>query len=167
MKTGIVKAAIPKWLRAIALLVGLAACADDGLPYDPESPEGKAYIYRHSVMELIDAKSSLLVGMARQEIALDESVFAQAAADLAALSAMTSDGFENHTLVEGSRTSPAVSENWDDFQQKLNDLVQATAELADAAQRGGFAAAQGLVQPTMQNCGGCHRPYRLSAGESP
>jgi cytochrome c556 len=157
---------IAKRLGAITLLAALAACGADGRSYDPDSPEGEAYVYRHSVMELIDAKARLLVGMVRQEIPLDEGLFAKAAADLAALSAMTGYGFENRTLVEGSRTSPAVWENWDDFQRRLSDFVQATAELADAVEKGGFGAAQGLVQPTMQNCGGCHRPYRLSIEEA-
>jgi cytochrome c556 len=153
------------WPGVSILLTALTACGGGGPSYDPDSPEGKAYVYRDSVMEVADAKARLLVGMVREEIELDEAVFAKATADLAALSTMMIYGFENKTLVEESRTDPAVWENWDDFKDKVDSLVQATAELADTAEKGGFAAAQGLVQPTVQNCGGCHRSYRLSAAE--
>ena len=81
------------------------------------------------------------------------------------LAAMMSDGFRDETLVEESRTSPEVWKSFADFEQKLGYFVQATQELAEAAKTGGFAAAEPLVQPTMQHCGGCHRSYRLPKRE--
>ena len=147
------------------LLAAPAACDSGGPTYDPDAPEGKAYIYRQSVMELIDAKSRVVVGMAREEIRLDETAFVEAARDLASLSTMLIDGFENQTVIDESRTDPAVWDNWDDFQQKVDSFVETTAELAQVAERDGFAAAQGIVQRTSQACGNCHRPYRRSRPE--
>jgi cytochrome c556 len=165
MKT---RATILKSLGASALLAALTACGGgaSGPSFDPESPEGSAYLYRESVMELARQKSALLLGMAREEMPLDEAAFVKAAADLAALSDMMIEGFATEALVEESRTDPAVWENRDDFESKIDALVAATAELAETAQSGGFAAAQGMVQPaTSQNCGSCHRAYRLPEPE--
>lgn len=153
------------WLGVGALLAALSACGRAGPPYDPDSPEGKAYVYRHAVMELADAKARLLAGMAREELTLDEPAFVKAAVDLAALSTMMIDGFENRTLVDESRTDPSVWENWDDFRAKLDGLIKASAQLEEAATSQGFAAARELVQPTLQHCGSCHRPYRLPEAE--
>lgn len=162
-----IRATILKLMGASALLAALSACGGaSGPSYDPESPEGSAQRYRDSVMELARQKSTVLLGMAREEMALDEAVFVEAAEDLAALSSMMADGFENETLVAESRTDPAVWENRADFDEKLDALVTATAELAEAARTGGFAAAQGMVQSaTSQNCGSCHRAYRLPEPE--
>lgn len=161
-----IRAKILNTLGAGTMLAALAACGGGGGPsYDPDSPEGSAYIYRHAVMELASAKATILLEMAREERELDEAAFVEAAGDLAALAGMMIDGFENETLVAESRTDPSVWENWDDFESKMNDLVTAAAGLAEAAETGGFAAAQGLVSETTQNCGACHRPYRMAEAE--
>ena len=144
----------------------LSACGGAGGPsYDPESPEGEAQMYRDSVMELARQKAGLLIAMANEEVELDEAVFVQSAADLAALAAMMPAGFQNQTLVAGSRSDPAIWDNWDDFQSKFEALIDATAGLADAAANGGFSAAQGMVRQTTSNCGNCHNPYRLPENE--
>ena len=157
------KSRILTGLAAGIAALGLTACGGGGggPAYDPESPEGMAQMYRDSVMELARQKSGLLIAMANEEVALDEAAFVKAAGDLAAIAAMMPEGFENQTLVAGSRTDPAIWDNWDDFESKLVALADATAALAEAAANGGFAAAQGMVRETTGNCGNCHRPYRL------
>lgn len=142
---------------AFGLLL-LAACG--GAMVEDDSAEYQAYQYRESLMTLAANRMALIGGMAREEVPLDEAAFVEATTQLAALATMTLDGFENQTLVAASRTLPDVWENWDDFQQKNADFVEATQGLADAAADGGFAAAQGLVQGTAGTCGGCHRMYR-------
>ena len=154
-------------VSAAIALITLTACGGGaaGPSYDPESPEGEAQMYRNSVMELARQKSGMLIAMANEEIEVDEAAFVQAAADLAALAAMMPAGFENQTLVDESRTDPAVFDNWDDFESKFEALIDATADLAATAENGGFAAAQGMVRTATGNCGNCHRPYRLAEAE--
>ncbi len=107
-----IRAKILNTLGAGTMLAALAACGGGGGPsYDPDSPEGSAYIYRHAVMELASAKATILLEMAREERELDEAAFVEAAGDLAALAGMMIDGFENETLVAESRTDPSVWEN--------------------------------------------------------
>lgn len=150
---------------AFALLAACGGGGSSGPSFDPESPEGAAYIYRQAVMDLANVKGRLMLSMAREEVEIDEAAFIEAAQDFAALSAMMIDGFENQTLVAESRTDPAVWENWSDFEAKMGALEQASAELAETAASGGFDAARGLVQSTMRSCGDCHNPYRVSDAE--
>lgn len=149
-----------KILGTVSGLALLAACGGGGPQFDAESPEGQAYLFRDSLMTLVADKMATLGGMAREEIPLDEEQFVKDASDLAALAGMTLEGFETEGLVAPSRSLPEIWSNWDDFQQKAMDFQEAAEALADAAQSGGFAAAQGMVQGTAGTCGGCHRTYR-------
>ena len=142
----------------------LSACGGGGGPAaDADSPEGEAFAYRQAVMRLAANKLGTIGGMAREEIALDEAQFVKATVDLGALSAMIIDGFQTEGAATGSMTLPAAWEDFGDLEEKATNLVDATQGLARAAQTGGFAAAQGLVQGTAGNCGGCHRVYRERA----
>jgi len=147
-------------------LVGLVACGGAGGPsYDPDSPEGEAYEYRHSLMHVAGVKMEFINNMARELIDVDEAVFQQATAELAVLTAMMPETFENQTLVAESRTEPAVWENRSDFDTRMNNAIEATASLAEATATGGFAAGQALVTAsigTSSNCSGCHNTYRMS-----
>jgi cytochrome c556 len=148
---------------AIFGFVTLAACGGGG-GSDPETPEYQAYEFRDSVMHAASTKMALINGMAREQIPLDEAAFVKATADLKALSGMMLEGFENPTLVPESMAEPAIWENWDDFEARMNNLITATDALAAAAANGGFQAARGLVTAsaggTSSNCGGCHTTYR-------
>jgi len=154
--------------RATAVLVlgsaALTACGGGGGPsYDPDSPEGQAFEFRHAVMHAAGVKMQLINNMAREQVPIDEAVFAKAAADLAVLAAMMPEGFENETLVAESNTEPAAFTNRADFDARMDAAIEATAALADAVETGGFAAGQALVVAsagTSSNCGGCHNTYR-------
>ncbi len=154
----------------IALVVAftaLAACAGGGGPsYDPDSPEGQAYEYRDAVMLLAGVRMEFINNMAREQIDLDEAAFVRAATELAALTSMMPEGFETDVLVAESLSEPSIWENIDDFNARMNNAIEATAALAEAAQTGGFAAAQRLVvssPTTSSNCSSCHNAYRRSA----
>ena len=153
---------ISKFLGAGIGFALLTACGGGmgGPQFDPESPGGEAYLYRESIMTLVADKMGLIGGMAREEIPLDEAKFVKATHDLAALSGMLMEGFENDTIVPGSRSMPDIWSNMDDFKAKAMDFETAAKGLAAAADSGGFASAQGLVQGTAGTCGGCHRSYR-------
>ena len=152
---------------ALVLSFGtLIACSGGGGPsYDPDSPEGQAFEYRDAVMHLAGVKQEFINNMAREQLPLDEEAFTQAAIELAMLTAMMPETFENQTLVEESLTDASVWENWDDFESRMNGAIEATAALAEAVQKGGFAEAQPLVVAsygTFSNCSGCHNSYRRS-----
>lgn len=145
--------------------LALSACGGGGggAPADADTPEGQAFQYRQAIMRALANKMATLGEMAREEIPLDEAVFEKSVHDLVALSGMVLEGFELEGIPTGSRALPETWSNWEDFQQKSNDLEEAAQGLADAYDRGGFEAAQGLVQSTAGTCGGCHRGYRQRA----
>lgn len=146
----------------VASLALVAACGGSGAPELEESPEAEAYLYRNGVMEVAAYKARLIVGMAREEIPLDEARFVQATQDLAAVSGMVLEGFMPEGLVGPSRAEPAIWENWEDFEQKAQAFNEAAEMLAQTAEQGGFEAARGLAQDTVGTCSDCHSPYRAS-----
>jgi cytochrome c556 len=144
-------------------LGGLVACGGGGPSYDEDSPEGQAYEYRHALMHVAGVKMEFINNMAREIIPVDEAAFRQATAELAMLTAMMPETFENQTLVAESRTEPSVWENRADFDTRMTNAVEATARLAETTATGGFAAGQALVTAsigTSSNCSGCHNTYR-------
>jgi cytochrome c556 len=152
-------------MGAVLSLSVLSACGSQqgGAAADADTPEGAAFQYRQAVMRIVANKMTTIGGMAREEIPLDETAFKKATADLAVMAGMITEGFMPAGAPSGSKSLPEVWTNWSDFQQKATDLSNAAAGLAAAAQTGGFAAAQGLVQGTAGTCGGCHRTYRMRA----
>ena|SRR5690606_14620633 len=143
-----------------ALGLTVAGCQGGGDAEVDDSPEAQAFRYRQAVMRVIAQKMVPLGGMSRGDIEVDEELFTKSATDLATMSGMTTEGFMPQGTPAGSRSLPAVWENWEDFEQKAAEFQQAAQALAEAAESGGFQSAQSLVQPVAQTCGGCHRTYR-------
>ena len=143
-----------------ALGLTVAGCQGGGDAEMDDSPEAQAFRYRQAVMRVIAQKMMPLGGMARGDVEVDEELFEKSATDLATVAGMTTEGFMPQGIPAGSRSVPAIWDNWSDFEAKAQDFQQAAQALADAATSGGFAAAQSLVQPVAQTCGGCHRTYR-------
>lgn len=148
------------WGAALSFLF-LAACGGSGGDAaDADTPEGQAFQFRQAVMRVMTAKLTTIRDMEREEIPLDEAVFAKATADLAVMTGMLTEGFDTEGIATGSRALPDIWSNWDDFTQKANDAVSGAASLAAATAQGGFATGQGLVDGAAQACGACHRVYR-------
>jgi cytochrome c556 len=153
-------------IGALLTLALLSACGQGpagggAAAVDPESPEGRAFLYRQAVMRVAANKSATIGAMARGEIPVDEAVFAKAVNDLLAVSGMMTEGFMPQGAPGDSRALPEIWTNWADFEQKAADHVTAVQGLADATGTGGFAAGSPLVQGMAGNCGGCHRTYRM------
>jgi cytochrome c556 len=145
----------------------LAACgngaegpAAGGPAVDEESPEYQAYAYRHGLMTVIGSRLGILRGMATGDVPVDNERFVKAAADMAVLATLVREGFPEGSDVPGSRALPEIWTDPADFDNKIQDFEAAAAALADTAEAGGFAAAQGSVDGLAQSCGACHRPYR-------
>jgi cytochrome c556 len=126
-----------------------------------DSPEATAFRYRQAVMRAIAYKTGQLRGMAQGEIPANDEAFKKHSRDLAVLGSMIPEGFiPNSGDVEGTAALPEVWTNMADFEMKAEQFTAGAQALADAAERGGMAAAQGMVQGVGQSCGDCHRPYR-------
>lgn len=150
-------------IASIGAMIALgvtAGCGGGGSAEVDDSPEAQAFRFRDAVMTIVAQKMVPLGGMARGEIPVDEELFTKTASDIATMAGMTTEGFMPQGIPAGSRSMPEIWDNWSDFEQKAQDFQQAAQAVADAAESGGFQAAQGLVQPLAQTCGGCHRSYR-------
>lgn len=144
------------------LLVACGGQGGGGAEAVDDSPEGRAFQYRQSVMRGIAYKVAAARAMAQGEAPVDEAAFVKHARDVAALAGMITEGFIPNSAVAGSAALPEVWTNMADFQQKAADLQNAAQSLADAAAANGFEASKGMVQAVGQSCGACHRPYRRS-----
>lgn len=146
----------------------LVACGGGGPSYDEDSPEGQAYELRHAVMHVAGVRMEFINNMAREQIPVDEAAFVKAVGELAALTGMMREGFEEELTVAESRAEPTIWENKADFDQRMDAAIAATARLAEAAETSGFEAARALVvtnPTTSSNCSGCHNTYRASEEE--
>ena len=149
-------------IAATSALLLLGACGGGGMAED-DSPEGRAFGYRHAVMELVAAKSATVRGIASGDIPDNQALFTKAAGDLAVLAGMITEGFEQEGIAAGSRALPDIWSNKADFEQKAADLVNATQAVASAATSGNYQGAKELAGGVGMACGGCHRPYRAPA----
>ncbi len=145
-------------MAASTVLVLLAGCG--GEPPLEDTPEGRAYLERQSVMDEIAEQVQVLGGMARGDIPDDEAAFTQAAIALVPLTQRMTDGFEVEGIVSASRATPEIWENMEDFQEKAQATVDAAIAVANAAQSGDFEGAKELAGNIGGTCGACHRPYR-------
>jgi cytochrome c556 len=139
------------------------AAAAAGSAADEDSPEFAAIQYRQGLMHVLAFKAGPVRNMADGTTPVDEALFAESAADLAAAAGMITEGFVANSStddVPGSGGLPDIWSNWDDFMVKAAALEDAANEVARLAAQGGFAAAQDAANELGANCGGCHRPYR-------
>jgi len=139
--------------------VFVAGCGGGQTEAD-DSPEGRAFRFRHAVMTVVGDKTLTIGAMARGELPADDAAFTKAATDLAVMAGMALEGFMPQGIPSGSRALPAIWESWSDFERRAQDFQQAAQAVADAAQSGGLEAARDLVRPLQQTCGGCHSTYR-------
>ena len=149
-------------LLGASLVSLLAACGagGGGGAEIPDTPEGAAFEYRHSVMEAIAYKVGRLRAMAMGEIPANDAAFAKDANDVATLAGMVTEGFIPNSVVGPSIALPEIWTNKSDFDAKAMELENAAKALATAASQQGFEAAKGMVQAVGGSCGNCHRPYR-------
>jgi cytochrome c556 len=153
-------------LLGASLTCGLAACGGGGGGAEiPDTPEGAAFEYRHSVMEALAYKVGRVRAMAMGEIPANDAAFAKDTADVAALAGMLGEGFIPNSIVGSSIAKPEIWTNKADFDAKAMEFQQNAEALAMAASAQGFEAAKGMVQAVGGGCGACHRPYRASRAE--
>jgi cytochrome c556 len=146
----------------VSLVCGLAGCGGggSGAAEIPDTPEGAAFEYRHSVMEALAFKVGRLRAMAMGETPANDAAFAKDANDVVALAGMLPEGFIPNSIVGPSIALPEIWMNKSDFDAKAMAFQNNAQALATAATQQGFEAAKGMVQAVGGGCGDCHRPYR-------
>jgi cytochrome c556 len=68
--------------------------------------------------------------------------------------------FKEGSITGSSKATPAIWENWADFEARIKAGSDAAAAMLAAAQSGDTAAYGAAIQAIGGTCGGCHMAYR-------
>jgi cytochrome c556 len=99
--------------------------------------------------------------MAQDKIPYDAAEFQKRAERVAFLTPMLAETYTPDTRsVEGSKLKPEMWANRADFDQKLKDLVDRSATLAQVSQAGDAAKSKAAFFDTANACKACHDKYR-------
>ncbi|MDV6317095.1 cytochrome c [Idiomarina sp. HP20-50] len=122
----------------------------------------KAVEYRQKALSVMKENFAAMAGMVKGEVEYNADFFQRRANDFEKMSGIPWAGF----AVEGampSDNSDALSEiwdNWEDFQQRANDLQEYAAKLAEVSQEGSLDAIKPVFMNTAETCKGCHDNYK-------
>ena len=143
---------------AIAVTVaGTSALADGHLE--------KAISARNAQMTLYSWNLGMLGGMAKGTVEYDAAKASAAAANLAALAAMNSQGMwpkgSDSAAMQGkTRALPEIWSTYPAISEKGAALKEAAAKLAQVAGNG-LDALKGGVGDVGKACGDCHKQFRM------
>jgi len=141
---------------ALALLVA-GTCADAVAQHKPEA----VIHYRQSVMTLIGWNFAPMSAMVKGKLAWDAKEFALHAERVALLAPQAQEGFAKGSD-KGAETD-AKADIWanpEDFQSKLNDLIQESKALSDTARDGDEGKTKEQFKKLAGACKACHDKYK-------
>lgn len=121
----------------------------------------KVIHYRQSVMAMIGWNFSPLSAMCKGKAQFDAKEFSRRADRLEFLGQQALEGFAKGSD-KGAETDakPEIWTDFDNFQTKLNDYVDASKKLAEVAKAGDEAAMKEQFKKTADACKACHDKYR-------
>lgn len=142
---------------AASAMLTCAVCTAHGVQPKPED----VIHYRQSAMTLIGWNFGPLSAMVKGKLAWDAKEFALHAERVAALAPMVHEGFTKGSD-KGAETDakPEIWANPEDFQSKLNDLVNESKTLSDVAKGGDEAKMKDQFKKLGGACKGCHDKYK-------
>ena len=143
-----------KTVLLVTLLLG-AACVNA----DSMKPEDSVE-YRQSAFRLMGFQLNVLNPMHRSQ-AYSEDEFAYRSDMLSRLATLALEGFTEESKSIDSRTSVRVWDNREDFDQRMQDFIEVTANMAEASKAGNDRETRDLFRQTLQSCRSCHDQYRL------
>lgn len=117
--------------------------------------------YRRSAMTMIGWNFTPLSAMVKGKIAFDAKEFAKHAERIAGLAPQVLEGFAKGSD-KGAETDalPDIWIHFDDFQSKLNDLVDQSKALSDVARTGDEAKMKDQFKKLGGACKACHDKYK-------
>lgn len=144
-------------LAVAATLAGASAFADGHLE--------KAVEARNAQMKLYSWNLGMLGGMAKGTVEYDAAKASAAASNLAALTAMSSQGMwpqgSDSSAMQGkTRALPEIWSTYPEISEKGKAMKEAAAKLAEVAGNG-LEALKGGVGGVGKACGDCHKQFRM------
>ena len=113
--------------------------------------------YRQNLMKSLQYHAGGLGSILRKKVEFKDN-FAYHADSIEAISRAAQNAFK--PKVVGGTASPDIWENWDDFDQKFDDLANSAAEVAKIAREKGVDQAAKQVG-SLFVCKSCHDLYRI------
>lgn len=146
----------------IALAAGLAATLGGTAIAQVQSERAdKLLKYRKAVYQVISWNIAPLAAMAQDKQPFDAATFAERATRVAELTPMLAESYAPESRnATGSKLKPEMWSNRDDFDAKLNTLVERSATLAKTATGGDPAASKAAFFEMAGACKACHDKYR-------
>ena len=143
--------------RALPALALVAIAATAAAQMKPDV----VIAYRRSAMTMIGWNFGPLSAMVKGKIAFDAKEFARHADRIAFLAPQVLEGFAKGSE-KGAETDakPGIWTHFDDFQSKLNDLIEQSKALSDVAQSGDEAKMKDQFKKLGGACKACHDKYK-------
>jgi len=144
--------------RSAALAVSLTTLAATAIA---QHKPDEVIEYRQSVMTMIGWNFSPLGAMAKGKIPFDAKQFAQHAERIALLAPQALEGFAKGS--DKGHETDAKADIWthfEDFQSKLNDLVNESKALSEVAKGGDEAKMKEQYKKLAGTCKACHDKYK-------
>lgn len=121
---------------------------------------GEAIKYRVNVMRAMGAHMGAIAAILQGKVENKEDLAAHGAA-LGGLAGMYDDLFPKGSVSDQARIKPELFEERDKVNGIINALAAAGEKLAAAASSGDMAGVGQNLGAMGQQCGACHRAYRL------
>lgn len=143
-------------LAAVLLTAGPAAAQSGQAMSDEDAIE-----YRRAVFEVIAGNFKPMGAMVEGKIDYDAERFARNAERVAALSRMALEGFEGGPHAGETESLDAIWDEWEKFQQGMQQFQEQAQGLASAAEGGaGMSQVRGPFVEVADTCKGCHDNFR-------
>lgn len=118
--------------------------------------------YRQLLMESLDAHNGAVRAIVGGEVSMAGHLAAHARG-IQGVAGMLLEIFPEGSE-DGTRASPDIWDDWEDFTQKVMALQEAAAGLVSAAETGDADAVAEAAQGVNASCRSCHQAYRLRRG---
>ncbi|RUO73361.1 c-type cytochrome [Idiomarina ramblicola] len=145
---------------ALAGLIGLSfnVSADETAFNDAD----KAVEYRQKALSVMKENFSAMAAMVKGEVEYNADFFQRRAGDFEKMSGIPWSGFAVEGAMPGNNSDAltAIWDNWEDFQQRANDLQEYAAKLAEVSQQGSLDSIKPVFMDTAETCKGCHDEYK-------
>ncbi|WP_322406042.1 cytochrome c [Idiomarina sp. PL1-037] len=122
----------------------------------------KAVEYRQKALSVMQQNFAAMAAMVKGEVEYNADFFQRRANDFEKMSGIPWSGFGVEGAMPGNNSDAltAIWDNWDDFQQRANDLQEYAARLADVSQKGSIDSIKPVFMDAAKTCKGCHDEYK-------
>jgi len=142
-------------------VLAVVAVTGSAQAQNPPSRAEQVLKYRKSVYQVMAWNFGPMSAMAQGKMPYDAAEFARRAERVAAVAPMLTEAFPPESQgVANSKLKPEMWANRADFDAKLKDLLDRSAQLAAVAKAGDLEKSQAAWVSTANACKACHEKYR-------